>query len=216
MPSDIKLPFEALMVALPEAAEMKDRYTLMLVHKVRSANDPAGALAITFLGGGSKNLRMPPISFTYGLSGPSLEEQMGSEVDRTAAVPVTINFVANLLIYMSTSAANKKRAKKSPKQLQVEKELATAEKKGRTRTVIKLKQKLNDVGGKETTWLVGEDEPELETPKGGWKLWYKTAVRGHWRNQPWGPQRSYRRMIWIRPHTRGPGDKVVSHDYYTE
>lgn len=29
------------------------------------------------------------------------------------------------------------------------------------------------------------------------------VVRGHWRNQPVGPARSERRLIWIHPHCRG-------------
>lgn len=30
-------------------------------------------------------------------------------------------------------------------------------------------------------------------------------VRGHYRHQPWGPKRSRRRLIWIKPHLRGSG-----------
>jgi hypothetical protein len=38
----------------------------------------------------------------------------------------------------------------------------------------------------------------------GWKLRAQHLVRGHWRNQAHGPQRSLRKLIWIEPHTRGP------------
>lgn len=31
-------------------------------------------------------------------------------------------------------------------------------------------------------------------------------VRGHWRQQPYGPQRSLRRPVWINPHIKGPAD----------
>jgi hypothetical protein len=30
------------------------------------------------------------------------------------------------------------------------------------------------------------------------------VVRGHWRNQPWGPNRSLRRPTWVLPHVKGP------------
>lgn len=29
-------------------------------------------------------------------------------------------------------------------------------------------------------------------------------VRGHWRHQPHGPGAAQRRLIWIRPHYKGP------------
>jgi hypothetical protein len=57
-----------------------------------------------------------------------------------------------------------------------------------------------------------EGESEVE-----WQ--HRWVVRGHWRNQPYGPQdgpRQYRR-IWIAPHVKGPEDKplVVTDKVYT-
>ncbi|GAA1308923.1 hypothetical protein [Saccharothrix xinjiangensis] len=34
-------------------------------------------------------------------------------------------------------------------------------------------------------------------------------VRGHWRNQAHGPDRSLRRLVWINPQVRGPQDKPL-------
>ncbi|MDU0295108.1 hypothetical protein NUG22_38420, partial [Saccharothrix longispora] len=34
-------------------------------------------------------------------------------------------------------------------------------------------------------------------------------VRGHWRNQPHGPDRSLRRLVWINPQIRGPQNKPL-------
>lgn len=35
--------------------------------------------------------------------------------------------------------------------------------------------------------------------------WYhQWVVRGHWRMQPWGPGRQYRRPVWISPFVKGP------------
>jgi hypothetical protein len=36
------------------------------------------------------------------------------------------------------------------------------------------------------------------------KLVYRFLVRGHWRNQPFGEKRSKRKLIWIKPHYKGP------------
>jgi len=36
---------------------------------------------------------------------------------------------------------------------------------------------------------------------------HRWLVRGHWRQQPYGPQRKLRRMTWIDPFVKGPEDK---------
>jgi hypothetical protein len=38
---------------------------------------------------------------------------------------------------------------------------------------------------------------------------YRWWVRGHWRNQPYGPGRCRRRLIYLDPHVRGPEDKPI-------
>jgi hypothetical protein len=37
------------------------------------------------------------------------------------------------------------------------------------------------------------------------------VVRGHWRQQPYGPQRTLRRPVWINPHVKGPADAPLAH-----
>jgi hypothetical protein len=44
----------------------------------------------------------------------------------------------------------------------------------------------------------------------GWTQGVRTLVRGHWRLQPYGPNNSLRKAIWIRPFWRGPEDAPVS------
>lgn len=39
-----------------------------------------------------------------------------------------------------------------------------------------------------------------------WKLASRFLVRGHWRNQAYGPGRTERRRTWIEPHWKGPKD----------
>jgi hypothetical protein len=41
-----------------------------------------------------------------------------------------------------------------------------------------------------------------------WKLDSRFVVRGHWRNQAYGPQHSLRRKQWIEPYWKGPEDVV--------
>ena len=53
------------------------------------------------------------------------------------------------------------------------------------------------------------DTSELE-PKEGWTLSVRTVVRGHWRRQPVGPGHADRKLMWIKPHWRGPADAPVS------
>jgi len=38
---------------------------------------------------------------------------------------------------------------------------------------------------------------------------HRWMVRGHWRLQPYGPQRSKRRLQWIDPFVKGPEDKPL-------
>lgn len=47
-----------------------------------------------------------------------------------------------------------------------------------------------------------QDSDELTPP--GRKLDHQVWVTGHWRHQPYGPGRQRRKLIWIRPHLRGP------------
>ena len=39
-----------------------------------------------------------------------------------------------------------------------------------------------------------------------WKLASRFIVRGHWRNQPYGPKRELRKRTWIEPFFKGPED----------
>lgn len=38
---------------------------------------------------------------------------------------------------------------------------------------------------------------------------YQWMVRGHWRQQPYGPGRTQTHTIWINPYTKGPDDKPL-------
>jgi hypothetical protein len=48
------------------------------------------------------------------------------------------------------------------------------------------------------------DEHHDDSPAGSWRLDHQVWVRGHWRLQASGEGLSEHRLIWIRPHTKGP------------
>lgn len=38
---------------------------------------------------------------------------------------------------------------------------------------------------------------------------HRWEVRGHWRNQSYGPRHSLRRSVWVEPYVKGPKDKPL-------
>jgi hypothetical protein len=54
--------------------------------------------------------------------------------------------------------------------------------------------------------MVGEDDI---SHRGEVEWTHRWPVRGHWRNQPFGPGRSQRRRVWIPPYVKGPQDKPL-------
>ncbi|MEU6246119.1 hypothetical protein [Glycomyces sp. NPDC047010] len=46
--------------------------------------------------------------------------------------------------------------------------------------------------------------PREESEESGRTLQHRVIVRGHWRHQACGPNRSERRLVWIDQHLRGP------------
>lgn len=44
---------------------------------------------------------------------------------------------------------------------------------------------------------------------GGREYTHRWWVSGHWRQQPYGPGRRFRRPVWIAPHLKGPADAPV-------
>ncbi len=48
-----------------------------------------------------------------------------------------------------------------------------------------------------------------DTDTGDREYTCRWLVRGHWRNQPCGPNRTQRRPVWINPHVKGPDNKPM-------
>lgn len=59
----------------------------------------------------------------------------------------------------------------------------------------------------------GEAESSV-TGVGGGKLQVRFMVRGHWRQQPHGPGSRERKLLWIRPHYKGPDLAAVINKPY--
>jgi hypothetical protein len=63
----------------------------------------------------------------------------------------------------------------------------------------------DEVGASVGPIVIQKGEAEAgEATGGGTKLLVRFMVRGHWRRQPHGPERQERKLIWIRPHYKGP------------
>lgn len=79
-------------------------------------------------------------------------------------------------------------------------------------------------------WLLGQHvkiHPELvlaaqnwvDAQRGirtGWKVRKRYVVRGHWRNQAYGPKHSLRRDQFIEPHWKGPADGTKLQHIYVD
>lgn len=59
----------------------------------------------------------------------------------------------------------------------------------------------------------GEEESSV-TGVGGSKLQVRFMVRGHWRQQPYGPGSQECKLLWIRPHFKGPDLATVINKPY--
>lgn len=68
--------------------------------------------------------------------------------------------------------------------------------------------------GRSITLTTAEEELEARIAREGHALRVRLYVMGHWKNQPYGPNSSLRKRIWIRAYERGPKDApVVNHDH---
>ena len=128
---------------------------------------------------------------------------------------VLLKFVLNFCIYLGTERGTAKHIHKD----EIER-LHQGKKFKNLRAPVqeKIRRLQNDrvfeVG---TEVKVDEELREIVRTEGtgGYRLTYRTLVRGHWRNQAHGPARALRTRKWIEPHVRGTElpTKVVGHTY---
>lgn len=126
-----------------------------------------------------------------------------------------MKFILNFCIYLGSDRASVKHQHEE----EIKKILEGKKRKNLRGSVrSKLERLEND-----RVFLVGTDVTVDDEVKqyvrlgetGYYKLTYRTLVRGHWREQAWGPRHSLRRSKWIEPHVRGKDlpTKVVGHNY---
>lgn len=151
----------------------------------------------------------------YGMfflkDGEDLLKQVATQAEENCMVKSDVpymealmRFLVNTLLYMSSPSAAMER---------VEAKYEVAGKKASDREKSKIKVKNESVSklglisiGKGVSCLQGSSDYYDSTPLLkrviGCPAW---RVRGHWRAQPYGPDRELRRVQWIKPFDKGKG-----------
>lgn len=103
--------------------------------------------------------------------------------------------VVNLCLYLSEvgDIKKKKSYRQSGKQKRKRGPEATIWRVGSN---IKIGKDLMDAA---KSWVLAKQGDKQQ-----WTIRKRFAVRGHWRNQPYGEKRKKRKKIWIAPHWKGP------------
>lgn len=123
--------------------------------------------------------------------------RMYGDVDDTVGL---WRLVVNTCLYMSSQEAELREVKPAV---------------GAKRSPKKVRKILR---GRHPFILVGESVPHCgRGADSTYRLGVRFIVRGHWRNQPWGPRKALRRWKWIRPHWKGPdAAEVVNKTYWAD
>lgn len=139
-------------------------------------------------------------------------------LDGIATREFLLNFVLNLCVYLGSEKAKVEHVHAG----EITKLKGNKKWKSLRKNVQERIRRLEN----DKVFLVGSDvvvDAELREyvrteGTGGFKLTYRTLVRGHWRNQAHGPKRALRTRKWIEPHIRGADmpTKVVGHNYEVE
>lgn len=214
-PSDdpLYLPFDAFTLSFPPSAALGGASRIFVSKLVDTALTPSGevqweSFRITLL-------TPEPVytQWAIGLTRKEFFEELTQEVPygntpstegitdkELAYVPMLRKIVSNVLSYIEASGPlpteprGKKDAPRAVERVHSERPLFDV---GR---VVKLDGKiraaLRESGGTGSSWRLAQ----------------RFIVRGHWRNQVYGPARSLRRRQWIEPHWKGPEDAVAAMD----
>jgi hypothetical protein len=111
--------------------------------------------------------------------------------------------VINTILYLGTS--NPDLVEQVSPHPEMESQLARATSREKRKEIKRIMKKVSHtnyiVVGHYIPKLLPRDEHESQKRR---ELNVRFIVRGHWRNQPCGPENSLRRMIWIKPYYKGP------------
>lgn len=112
--------------------------------------------------------------------------------------------VINTVLYLGTS--NPDLVEQLSPHPEMELQLARATSRGKRKDIKRKMKKVSHtnyiVVGRYIPRLLPDDEQESQQKRR--ELNVRFIVRGHWRNQPCGPENSLRRMVWIQPYYKGP------------
>ena len=214
----LKTPFEAFRVSIPAKtfAAPADQ-----VREIHIANATVDRFRVVFSVGVDTHyiniLTSDPecrideaIDFTMKAAVESVPKDLLQQLKDSAAYDDyfktdVFRFAANLSLYITCPDADMYRDDR--KQRELHRKLQGM-KGGRRRDALlrKLVQEKQ-----RNVYIVGanirlskEYTAELTETGKHWVLKHRVRVMGHWRQQPYGPERSLRKPKWISPHWRGP------------
>lgn len=225
----VQLPFPAMLLRLPESLRGSDSSLPMFLYPVptNKAKPGYGGFNSAF---GTMTLNADEIAFAATRMTIKAEPGEGDErqafTQWTNGIPFD-QFLGDHVVSMEEMSPIEKKATEI-----IGTEMDPTITKRARRVVGNTLLYINSNGGLPTEKRIGPDVPverEHKTEprfrvgrpikldgrlkaaiKGGlgdgasWKLESKFVVRGHWRNQAYGPQHSLRRRKWIEPYWKGP------------
>lgn len=120
-----------------------------------------------------------------------------------------LHLVRNLLVYLDSTGgiSTRKPEYKPPKRATTDGRLSQGPTMWVLGREVKMVRELRDVAGQVALGRSPHAKP-------GWKAAYKFVVRGHWKNQVYGPGRSQHKRIWVHPYwKRAESNIAFSHLY---
>lgn len=139
------------------------------------------------------------------------QPELGDTSSRTLLRKYTalLDLTVNTILYINSG--EEKLEESMSKKEELQKRLKGTTSPGKRRKLARMIAKADPyptfVMGK-TIALTGFQRRELtkqyKQGLSGKPLVHCISVRGHWRNQPYGPEHMLRKLIWIKPHRKGP------------
>lgn len=196
----IKLPFPVIQLELPGyySAEFKsadhnfdNRHTVVFAEQ-----SPMGNLRLSI---GSR------LGACYGSL--DLEDMMKLSSDNGSFLQKLLNLSVNVILYINSTKPDIIKIPAFIKQ-----NPSTERQKEKQRRVPKDDYFI--LGKNITIMHQRESQENSEGSKNFTSYSYQFQVRGHWRQQPCGPNRQDRKNIWIEPHWKGPDfAAIINKDY---
>ena len=127
-----------------------------------------------------------------------------------------LRFVANFILYVGTHPSDVRHVHKDELNRLTGGKSRKKMRKSVRKKVARLKsERVFVVGSRVPINSDIRDAVLAGKKKSGTTLSYRTMVRGHWRNQAYGPKLSKRKRLWIEPHVRGAElpTPIVGHEY---